>query len=114
MNIFALTPHQLDVIRTLASLIGGVGGLAGGVAAIFSFLARYWAKQAAQQTRSAQWVNGKLRHINVTEYAKHGATVGEATRQEVSDFRTEWVRGNGRRRIPTMEIPMLDQESTYE
>lgn len=103
-NPFTLTAHQLDVLRTLGSILGGIGGLGGGLAAVGSFLARRWAKRAAQNTSTSQWVNGHLRATPVTEYARHAATASESTRQEVSDL-GGWIRGTGRRRLPTTEIP---------
>lgn len=113
MNIFDLTSHQLDVIRTGASVLGAIGGFIGGVGAIAAFLARYWAKQAAHNTRTGVWINGKLKETPVAEMTRHAATTTEATRQEVSDFYQEWVKGTGRRRLPTTEIPPINQETTH-
>lgn len=113
MNIFDLTPHQLDVIRTGASVIGAIGGFIGGVGGVAAFLARYWAKMAAHNTSASQWVNGEHRATPVVEYVRHAATATEATRQEVSDFYQEWVKGTGRRRLPTTEIPPISQERTH-
>lgn len=113
MNVFDLTAHQLDVIRTLGSVVGAVGGFLGGIGAVAAFLARYWAKQAAHNTRSETWVNGKLRTQPVAETARHAAMSGEATRQEVSDL-AGWVKGGGRRRLPTTDIPRIQETHTYE
>jgi hypothetical protein len=109
-NIFLLTEHQLDVLRSLGNTMAGIGGLGGGVAAVLSFLARKWAKRASDQTATTHYVNGEQRVIPVVEYAKHASMASEASRQETSDFRNEWVKGNGRRRLPTDTIPRL---STY-
>lgn len=89
MNIWDLTPHQLDVLRTLASMVGGIGGLLAGIAAWRSWLASRWAKIAAHQTATTEWQGGKL----VTK------TVAQTGRETLNAFQDE-IRAHGRRRDP--------------
>lgn len=103
MNVFDLTAHQLDVLRTLGSVVGGLGGLAGGVAAVFSILARYWAKQAAHQTRREEFVDGTLHTLDVAEMSSN-------TMHATQEIRDLFPREHGRRRMPTTEIPLLGEE----
>lgn len=112
MNIFDLTAHQLDVLRTFGQIVGGIGGFIGGVGGVAAILARYWAKQAAKNTSSRVWVGGHLTEVPVSEHARHAMLSGEAARQETADL-SDWMRGNGRRRLPTTELPR-QEPSTYE
>lgn len=117
MNIFDITPHQLDVIRTMASVVGGIGGFLGGVSAVFAFLARRWAKRAFDNTSTADWKDGQLVTTPMAEGVRHARIAAEATRQEIGDL-AGWVKGTGRRRLATTEIapvhPVRPEDSTYE
>lgn len=109
MNIFDLTAHQLDVIRTGASVVGAIGGFFGGVGAVAAFLARYWAKQAANNTKTKDWKGGKLVETTVAETARHLA-LGVPDTPDLGD-QADWSRGPGRRREPTRDVPRIDPRS---
>src|SRR3954453_13997024 len=113
MWMFDLRTHQLDVLKTLGSIAGGIGGFLSGVAVIYSRLAAKRSKQAGSQTAATQWVNGEQRPVSVMDYAKHSATTSEAARQEITDL-AEWVKGPGKRRLPTTEIQPIEKGSHYE
>jgi hypothetical protein len=118
-----LTPHQLDVVRTIATVFGAA------FVPFLSFLlgwgirllriTRRDAAQARAQTAHVEYVDGKEHSVSVTEYARHAAhagdravTAGEASRQETSDL-AGWLTGTGRRRLPTSELPR-QEPSVYE
>lgn len=115
VDIWNLTAHQLDVIRTGASVLGAIGGFVGGVGAVGAFLSRYWAKQAALQTRREEWADGTLHTMDVAELAARAMHATQEVRQEVTDFYNDppAPKDHGRRRLPTTDIPLL-KESTYE
>lgn len=110
------TAHELDVLRTMAAVFGGA------LIPLLTFLlgwgirllraTRKDAAAAREQTAHTEYVNGQQRSVPVVDYARHAAHVGEANRQETTDL-TEWVRGSGRRRLPTASVPRAE-ESRYE
>jgi hypothetical protein len=112
------TAHQLDVLRSVAIAIGsGLIPVFGLVVTVYARLIRRDTKATRQNTVTEDWDGGVLVATGVAETARHAAqtaqravdsvrATGEATRQEVSDL-AGWVRGSGRRRQPTTEIPSL-------
>ena len=120
----SLTDHQLQLIGTVFSVMSSGATVLGVVAANYARLARRDARVARANTAHTEYVNGQQRSISVTEYARHAATeagkaitAGEASRQETDDLAV-WVRGDGKRRAPTTDIPQPAQlhpeESHYE
>lgn len=119
MNIWDLTGHQLDVIRTCASVIGALGGFIGGAGAVGAFLARYWAKQAAHNTRREEWTDGKLHTVDVAELTSHTLHSTQELRGEITDLYNDppVPREHGRRRLPTDTIRTIrkpGEDSIYE
>lgn len=117
------TPHELDVIRTGATVFGSalvpLLGLLLGYGIKLLRATRRDAEAAKKQTAHTERVGGELHTVSVTDYARHAATAGHrsevssaATRQEVGDL-AGWVKGAGRRRLPTTEVPR-PEESSYE
>lgn len=118
-----LSAHQLDVVRTIATVIGSA------LVPILGFLlawgirllraTRRDAEAAKKQTAHTEFVDGKEKVVSVTEYARHAAyagdeaaSAGEANATATRDLAL-WVRGTGRRRLPTTEVPR-PEESIYE
>lgn len=118
-----LTAHQLDVVRTIATVIGSafvplVGLLLGwGIRLLRA--TRREAEAAKRNTEHTERVDGQQRSVSVTEYARHAAhagyeaaSAGEASAEATRDLAL-WVRGTGKRRQPTTEVPR-PEESIYE
>jgi nitrate reductase gamma subunit len=112
--------HQLEVLRTIAIAIGsGLVPVFGLAITLYARLIRRDTKAARANTVTEDWGSGVLVEVPVAETARAAAhlaqhaadvakTTGEATRQEVSDL-AGWVRGPGRRRQATSEIPRLEE-----
>lgn len=111
-NPFALTTHQLDVLRTMGSVVGAIGGALTVINLVYSILARRYAKKAYENTSTEDWSGGDLVRTPMAEGVRHARIAAEATRQEVGDL-AGWVKGTGRRRLATTEVPRLE-DSTYE
>lgn len=100
---FARTPHQLDVLRTLALVIGtgGVpvlGFLLGWAIKLLRHIRRE-ATAAKQNTESSVWVDGQQHVVPVIDHI-------EAAAQETRDG-FAWVRGTGRYRSMTQDVPRV-------
>lgn len=109
---FALTAHQLDVIRTMCGVIGAIGGALTVINLVYSILAKRYAKRTYENTSTEDWAGGDLVRTSMAEGVRHTRIAAEATRQEIGDL-AGWVKGTGRRRLATTEVPRLE-ESTYE
>lgn len=108
-----LTPHELDVLRTLALIVGSCfvpvsSFLLGWGIKLLRATARN-ARQASDQTAHVEWVDGRQRRVPVAEYARHSMLNSGAARQETADL-GEWVKGNGKRRQMTADIPMQEKQ----
>lgn len=110
--LLSLTDHQLNVLGTVFSVLASGATVLGIVAANYARLARRDAKVARAQTSTQDWESGRLVETSVAESARHAAIAGEATRAEISHLAV-WLKGTGRRRLPTTEVPRLE-ESSYE
>lgn len=127
----SLTPHQLDVIRTIATVFGSAFvpllGLLLGWGIRLLRATRRDARDAAAQTAHTEFIDGEQRKVGVVEYARHAAhagdravdaaqhaaIAGEAGRQETADLAV-WISGSGRRRLNTSEVPrQADPERPY-
>lgn len=115
----SLSPHELDVLRTVAVCVGtGMSPLlAIGVGWAIKLLRhiRHDAEQARNNTEIGERSKGNVHAVSVaelardgSEQARHAKVSGEATRQEVSDL-AGWMRGTGRRRQPTGTAPTLSR-----
>jgi hypothetical protein len=113
----SLTPHQLDVIRTIASVITGAFGgiliplLGWGIKLLRAN--RRDSQTAVRNTQHEERVDGTLKPVSVTEYARQAAyastdaaDTGRQTGQATADLAL-WVKGKGRRREPTREVPTV-------
>lgn len=118
-----LTPHELDAVRTIATVITGAFGgiliplLGWGIRLLRA--TRKDAEAAKRQTVHTEYVDGTAKEVSVTEYARHAAhagyeaaSAGEASAQATRDLAL-WVKGKGTHRNPTTDIPR-PEDSTYE
>lgn len=108
LDPFQLTAHQLDVIRTMAGVLGGIGAILTTINMVFSILAKRWAKRAYENTSTEDWQHGDLVRTPMSEGVRHARIAAEATRQEISDL-AGWVKGKGTHREPTRDVPTLYQ-----
>lgn len=118
-----LTAHQLDVVRTIATVFGGAFvpllGLLLGWAIKLLRATRRDAEAAKQQTGHTEYIDGRQTVVGVVEYARRAdeqsnraVNAGEAARHETGDL-AQWLRGNGRYRLPTSDLPR-QEPSHYE
>lgn len=109
---YSLTPHQLDALRTLASIATGIGGFLSGVAVVYARLGAKRSKIAVDQTATKQWTDGQLHSVSVAELTHQAVHNTEEFRGELTHF-TNDPPIHGRRRLPTHATPIVE-ESHYE
>lgn len=100
---FSLTPHQLDTIRTLATVVGValvplLGFLLGWSIKLLRHIKRE-ATGAKANTESSLWVDGVMHTVPVIDHI-------EAAAQETRDG-FAWVKGAGRYRQETRDVPRI-------
>lgn len=99
----SLTPHQLDVVRTIATIIGSaflplLGFLLGWGIRLLRRI-RHEAAGAKANTESSVWVDGEQHVVPVIDHI-------EAAAQETRDG-FAWVKGSGRYRSMTQDVPRV-------
>lgn len=99
----SLTAHQLDVVRTIATIIGSaflplLGFLLGWGIKLLRRI-RHEAAGAKANTESSVLVEGKRYVVPIIDHI-------EAAAQETRDG-FAWVKGNGRYRQGTQDIPRV-------
>ena len=122
MNIWNLTDHQLEVIKTFAIVGGNTGTFIGAV--LMPFIIKWViqirraARNAEHQTRREEWMDGKLHTMDVAELTSKNLHSTQELRGEITDLYNDppVPKEHGRRRLPTDNIRTIQKpgESTYE